>query len=1033
EGLDTLSGGKGFDSLWGGIGNDTLRGGDDDDLLHGDEGDDSVQGDAGIDILHGDDGNDDLRGGADDDKAYGDAGNDVLYDVEGSQLLDGGDGDDSLTAGLGNDTLLGGLGNDRLDAGNGDNMLGGGDGNDTLYAGVGADFLMGDAGDDYMSPGDGTNTVLGGAGNDSIYGGLGSDYLFGEVGDDLIASSGGNDSVDGGVGNDSIYGGTGDDIVLGGDGNDTIFAGEGLDSIDGQIGNDFIFGEGGDDTLHGGLGDDSLNGGYGNDSLYGDAGRDVLDATAGDDWLDGGADVDRLFGGDGNDTLDGGTDSDVLTGGEGDDTVYYTNDWGIDAPIVDAPETTTLDFGGVTFALNGRVYDSGWGVAPQTYFAQIGGVVSRVDLPMQFPRILLGRGNDDVTLRLDAGRTLWIGDPAGADDYDLQVSVASGVNTLVTFDDRSGMGDRLFWNRDSSGTPFEFGFDEVRNRGTTVRWNSYPGFGMDLVQITDLNAATELTTVGAQWDVGDAVIQVVTQNLTVTDAMLGRGFVFDATEDITVKSPLTTYASGQISLTAGDDLEIKSDLDIPTGWGTIALEAGGKIDTNSIDLIAPEGELLIHGFLRRSLNTEVRYLSAVMTDGSPLTVYEKDSLTIRGDGLDGGSGDVYLSMTDFDVVSDVGSVRGSGRLTLRNNKSGGATYIGSATGVGMNLSEIDLAGLADGFSNIQILGLSRSLLDQITVGDLYSDAAKFRDTVEMTAKDIVFTGHLESTAFVGTIADSVRVSSAALIHAPRIGLTADHRVTIDGTVSGDERVTVDVTVGASSDLSLFVSSTGVVETTGAGSTLAIETKGGVQVDSSLIGGVPAQGRISANAANATLKVKARGEVDVEGRIESNGNATTMELTADLDVLIAGLVSADGNGSSLTLDTDGTLTVYEGGSLAGGDGLVTALSKIDLFGAVSGDDLQTSTDGRLTVYPTGTVTVESWSATALDDVVIDGAVKATSGATVDAGQAIEVRGSVKASASSAIVALTAHTSFKLFDAAQISASGANSLVDIEAET
>ena len=48
----------------------------------------------------------------------------------------------------------------------------------------------------------------------------------------------------------------------------------------------------------------------------------------------GAADADRLFGGDGNDTLDGGADADVLTGGEGDDTVYYTNDWGIDEPIL---------------------------------------------------------------------------------------------------------------------------------------------------------------------------------------------------------------------------------------------------------------------------------------------------------------------------------------------------------------------------------------------------------------------------------------------------------------------------------------------------------------------------------------------------------------------------------------------------------------------------------------------------------------------------------------------------------------------------
>lgn len=89
----------------------------------------------------------------------GGVGDDTLIAGLAGGILDGGEGDDLLDAtkaisfakligAAGNDTLKGGTANDLLDAGVGNDVLNAGVGNDTLKGGTGVDRLSGEAGDD---------------------------------------------------------------------------------------------------------------------------------------------------------------------------------------------------------------------------------------------------------------------------------------------------------------------------------------------------------------------------------------------------------------------------------------------------------------------------------------------------------------------------------------------------------------------------------------------------------------------------------------------------------------------------------------------------------------------------------------------------------------------------------------------------------------------------------------------------------------------------------------------------------------------
>ncbi|HET9640380.1 MAG TPA: M10 family metallopeptidase C-terminal domain-containing protein [Allosphingosinicella sp.] len=121
------------------------------------------------------------------------------------------------------------------------------------------------------------------------------------------------------------YGVTGAFSFDGRGGDDKAWGGEEGDTFSGGTGIDELFGNGGNDNLSGGDQNDTLHGGAGNDVLEGGAGIDTLNGGDDDDTLDGGSGNDTLNGEEGNDSLHGGAGNDVLNGGNGTDTAVYDN------------------------------------------------------------------------------------------------------------------------------------------------------------------------------------------------------------------------------------------------------------------------------------------------------------------------------------------------------------------------------------------------------------------------------------------------------------------------------------------------------------------------------------------------------------------------------------------------------------------------------------------------------------------------------------------------------------------------------------
>lgn len=175
DGDDAMWGGKGDDSLWGDDGDDSLVGDEGNDTILGGSGNDKAWAGPGDDVVSGGDGDDQLVGGPGADRLRGDGGNDALWGNEGDDEIDGGSGNDQLLGGPGDDDVRGGDGNDNLWGDEGNDSLDAGDDDDYVTAGPGNDRLMGGAGNDRLWGGDGNDTLEGGSGRDEVRGGSGMD------------------------------------------------------------------------------------------------------------------------------------------------------------------------------------------------------------------------------------------------------------------------------------------------------------------------------------------------------------------------------------------------------------------------------------------------------------------------------------------------------------------------------------------------------------------------------------------------------------------------------------------------------------------------------------------------------------------------------------------------------------------------------------------------------------------------------------------------------------------------------------------
>ncbi len=385
-------------------------------------------------------------------------------------------------------TLLGMDGDDTLTGGGAADLVEGGAGADRLHGGPGSDLLNGGAGDDTLHGDDGQDVLHGHDGGDDLYGDGGSDRLYGDLGADTLHGGDDTDLLDGGRDDDTLHGDGGDDLLHGSQDDDTLHGGPGGDRLYGGSGDDLLHGDGGGDTLHGDAGTDALHGGDDDDRLFGDSGFDTLNGDGGDDALhggpgddrlDGGPGSDRLHGDDGEDTLVDGVGDDALYGGIGDDRVgvhallgdtWIQGDEGFDTLIYD---TTQVETTPLTPTLTGEALLAHYSVTATQLIS------ARLYLHRPVTDVLL------ITVTESFSAAVYtLGDP-------ISVTLGDGDDRFVV------AGPALPLTMTTGGGDDAVTIDALSGP-TTVDVGSA---GHDTVWVYGINAATTITTTGADFDV----------------------------------------------------------------------------------------------------------------------------------------------------------------------------------------------------------------------------------------------------------------------------------------------------------------------------------------------------------------------------------------------------------------------------------------------------------------------------------------------------------------------------------------------------
>lgn len=362
--------------------------------------------------------------------------NDVLYSVadgRAHQLI----GDPEIGTGFGgDDTLYGatgplagytnfipGAGRDVIHLGDGGNQLDyeiaatgltvslidmsvntGDAAGDVLIGGHGQRIdLCGTPFSDLLIGDDGPNNIMGDPLNPGLYGnGGGDDRLMGLGGDDLLIGGPGADTLDGGSGDNlAVYAHSliGLTVDLAHPDNNTGQAnGDVYINIQGLMGSNF---------------DDLLRGNAGNNRLFGNAGNDTLSGGSGDDLLNGGLGADHF------------------DGGDGFDYVFYANSATALTADLSAPQNSTGEASGDTYALS--TLEGVWG-------SDFGDVITAGGFPMFLNGSLgddtLRGGTGDDGLCGGVGADLIRGG-AGADHFayfSALESTAQAADTIADFE-----------------------------------------------------------------------------------------------------------------------------------------------------------------------------------------------------------------------------------------------------------------------------------------------------------------------------------------------------------------------------------------------------------------------------------------------------------------------------------------------------------------------------------------------------------------------------------------------------------------------
>ena len=301
--------------------------------------------------------------------------------------------------------------------------------------------------------------------------------------------------------------------------------------------------------------------------------------------------------------------------------------------------------------------------------------------------------------------------------------------------------------------------------------------------------------------------------------------------DITVLAAVTSASGNNLTLQAGEDIQVFANVDI--GTGTLDLQAGVRTDINS-------GSILATGVVTAAavtssadtsiimVNLSTDSVTAVVNQTGPITLTNNKTFTVSADtATSGGTGDISVTTTAGNI--NVGLIdAGSETVTLNaaaaidaaaDNATAelrGATLnLTAATGIGAGGTSLDIE---------NVTTVSATTAD----GNIDIDAIGGAGT--LTFSSVVNNGAVTDNIVIDQSGgQAIAVSSATTIDGD-ITITSDADVSFGSITAGSAGDTVTITttgaiaeLGADVAVDLVASNAALSGTTGIGASGTIET------------------------------------------------------------------------------------------------------------------------------------------------------------------------------------------------------------------
>ncbi|MEM7362423.1 MAG: hypothetical protein AAF525_00235 [Pseudomonadota bacterium] len=489
----------------------------------------------------------------------------------------------------------------------------------------------------------------------------------------------------------------------------------------------------------------------------------------------------------------------------------------------------------------------------------------------------------------------------------------------------------------------------------TVQRLSVDGTTSDIVDASQSDIVTG--------DNGSIVLRSSAGTITINDGddADGNGVDADGSGDITldgvdvVLNATVTTDSGDISVTAGSDIDQNTGGDLTTGGGDISLAAGGDItsdDTTTssgggdVDIAAGEGLVLAEidagaGDIALSSGEDLVLENNLIVGGN-LVAQSDGDLTVNdsdGDGIGiDATGNVLLTgeviTIDADVQSSEGHITLEGETVVQNDDlhTDGGTIdvlandtIVMADGALTESNDGDvryragnnvvLAGIDTGAGNVAVISTEGSILDG---GDTHDDVAasglllSAADNIGVLGTDAdaidVAVDTLTASTTAGDIhlmeTDDVTIGSVSVIveHVAEDGSTSTEMETGSDLVAGDDVVLVvdgQLTVVDGDDNALGIESGDDLLLVADSLTLTTTVR-----------------------SNANLSIETTGDVlqSPEGHIETVGGS--IDVISGADLLMADGAQAVSNGGDIRYQAENDIVL---GGLYAGTGDVAVIS------------------------------------------------------------------------------------------------------------